>query len=305
MSGKLIICRGLPASGKSTWANAQVAADLENTIRVNRDGLRLTLHNGEFVKGVTEEKVIAGRNALIKSYLKKGMTVISDDTNLPRRTVVELVKIAQEHGAAWEIKDFTDVSYEECVQRDAIRGVEGGTTVGATVIADLYTRFLQGKPPLDLINLTPDAVVIEPYVSEFGLTAAYIFDIDGTVALMEGKRSPYDYTTVAGDVPNTPVIEVLWNLYDTAYDIIFCSGRPESCRETTEAWLNQHVGVPHKLFMRPTGDTRADYIVKLELFNENIRKQYAVRGVFDDRNQVVELWRKLGLTCFQVAPGEF
>lgn len=299
---KLIIYRGLPASGKSTDAAQRVAEDFAGTIRINRDSLRQMCHGGEFVKGVTEEKILRSRNALIEAHLKAGMTVLCDDTNLPMRTIKDLVKLANKHGAIWEIADFTHVDLATCIQRDAERPFP--EFVGESVITDMYNRFLKGNRTLDLSSLTTEEVVIEPYVADSG-RSAYIVDIDGTVALMKGARSPYDYTKVSGDSPNQAVIDLVNTLWHSGKSIIFCSGRPESCREETEAWLNKFVKVPFVLLMRSTGDMRADYIIKLEIFNQSIRNSFNVLGVFDDRNQVVELWRKLGLTCFQVADGAF
>ena len=57
--------------------------------------------------------------------------------------------------------------------------------------------------------------------------------------------------------------------------------------------------------MRAEGDNRKDAIVKMELFNKYIRHHYNVRRVYDDRQQVVDMWRSLGLTVLQVAPGQF
>ena len=72
------------------------------------------------------------------------------------------------------------------------------------------------------------------------------------------------------------------------------------------AWLDRHVGVPYDgLHMRVTGDQRKDSVVKAEIFDREIRDRYHVVGVFDDRAQVVRMWRSLGLTVFQVAEGDF
>ena len=57
--------------------------------------------------------------------------------------------------------------------------------------------------------------------------------------------------------------------------------------------------------MRDTGDGRPDNVVKLEIFDREVRERYNVVGVFDDRNKVVSMWRSLGLTVFQVADGDF
>jgi len=57
--------------------------------------------------------------------------------------------------------------------------------------------------------------------------------------------------------------------------------------------------------MRPEGNTEQDALIKGRLFDGHVRERLAVVGVLDDRDQVVALWRSLGLPCFQVAPGAF
>ena len=97
-----------------------------------------------------------------------------------------------------------------------------------------------------------------------------------------------------------------WSLnpLDKEY-VIVMSGRDESCRTETERWLNKH-NIPFDfLFMRPEGDMRKDNIIKHELFNKYVRDNYDVKFVLDDRQQVVDMWRKMGITCLQVAEGDF
>jgi hypothetical protein len=132
-----------------------------------------------------------------------------------------------------------------------------------------------------------------------------LVDIDGTVALMNG-RSPYDWRRVGEDLPNPAVIAAVRAMHAAGHGIVYCSGRDAVCRPQTEAWLEQHVGVPYlALHMRPQGDSRKDSVVKREIFDTEIRDRYDVVGVFDDRQQVVRMWRSLGLTVFQVAEGNF
>ena len=57
--------------------------------------------------------------------------------------------------------------------------------------------------------------------------------------------------------------------------------------------------------MRKAGDQRSDAIVKREIYEQQIRGKFNVHCVFDDRQSVVDLWRSLGLSCFQVADGDF
>ena len=136
---------------------------------------------------------------------------------------------------------------------------------------------------------------------------ALIVDVDGTIAI-RGERSPYDDHLAGDDTPNTPVINaVLGHAERANLAIVVMSGRDEGrSRLVTAEWLfAQDIGYD-VLLMRPAGDNRKDAIVKRELYDLHVRDAYDVEVVYDDRNQVVEMWRnELGLPCFQVAAGDF
>lgn len=129
-----------------------------------------------------------------------------------------------------------------------------------------------------------------------------IVDVDGTIAF-RGNRNPYDWGNVGNDLPNEPVIKLLMQLEEWN-DLIFVSGRSAICREETMWWLtNQGFDNP-SIYMRHEDDYRADEIVKREIYDRFISNR-DVLCVFDDRNKVVSMWRELGLTCLQVAEGDF
>lgn len=137
-----------------------------------------------------------------------------------------------------------------------------------------------------------------------------ICDIDGTVALhTEQSRHHFDYSKVLTDLPNDNVIWLVQQiLHAWEAEVIFLSGREDSCRADTLRWLDAHIfkdDIAPKLFMRKTGDHRKDNVVKHELYAAHIEPYYNVRLVLEDRDQMVELWRSLGLTCLQVADGNF
>lgn len=134
--------------------------------------------------------------------------------------------------------------------------------------------------------------------------SGYIFDIDGTLAL-RGDRGPFDWDKVSGDTPNKAVIDLCKLLKNVGFKIIVVSGRDDSCLATTSIWLQDNGISPSALFMRRTGDYRKDYVIKMEIYKQLIEPKYNVLAVFDDRSQVVEMWRSIGLTCFQVADGNF
>jgi predicted kinase len=302
---RLLIARGLPGCGKTTYARAWVAEDREHRARVNRDDIRAMLDHGEFVKGVTEPRVLAARDAAILSLLSKGVDTISDDTNLPQRTARDLAKLAKRAGAKLTVVDLTCVPLIDCLDRNAARTDKA--PVPGAVIMDMHARYLAGRSfPLPLpeepANEAGGLVLYEP---KPGTPKAVLVDIDGTTALM-AARSPFDETRVHEDRPNAPVISVIRAMADAGNAVVFLSGRTDACRSATHQWLLEHVRVPFQaLHMRPAGDMRKDAIVKRELFDRHVRDRYDVVCVLDDRDQVVAAWRELGLTCLQVAPGAF
>jgi len=137
----------------------------------------------------------------------------------------------------------------------------------------------------------------------------YIVDIDGTVAI-RGDRSPYDWAKVGIDTPNQPVIDIIETIYHgaAATHLVFLSGRDGVCESETRKWLQENINIPvwgYSLLMRKAGNTEPDYIVKERIYRESIEPTYDVLAVFDDRNSVVKMWRSIGLTCLQVAEGDF
>lgn len=316
---KLIITRGLPGSGKTYWSLGYIADQPRGTvIRLNRDELRRMTHpNYRAPENPVERRITTARDASLEALLRSGCDVICDDTNLRAKYVRDLMTIARDAGADIQIMDFTYVTLEECIARDAQR--TGADHVGEEVILGMHRRYLaqlHGKPlPVPLIPPVGDQprVPVEPYVvPSWPAPVAFLVDLDGTVALMNG-RGPYDEANVLLDLPNRPVIMVVRALIEAGLDPIFMSGRTEGCRTDTEVWLLKHVfgaemmtpKLCTPLFMRASGDMRPDSVVKLELFNAHIRYQYKIRLALDDRDSVVALWRALGITCMQVAPGKF
>lgn len=139
-------------------------------------------------------------------------------------------------------------------------------------------------------------------------TRAIIVDMDGTLSIVT-NRSPYDDHLAGGDSPNKPVMQVVKAVLSDEPDLylIVMSGRDEGrSREVTHDWLLRHGLEPDLLLMRPHRDVRKDAVIKRELFDTYVVNQFDIVAVFDDRQQVVDMWRKdLGLTVFQVADGKF
>lgn len=287
---KLQMLKGLPASGKSTYARKLVD---DGWVRVNKDELRAMLHNGKW-SGTNEKQVLRLRDWLILDALSEGMSVVVDDTNFAPKHAERLKQLAKEYGATFETK-FFDVDVEECIKRD-LRRLD---SVGERAIRDMYKQFLAPAP--------------ETYKSKAGAPTAILCDVDGTLAHGIGvTRKPYEWDKVGSDTLDETIAGILRRYWpeDVMEDnhepkIILMSGRDGSCREQTQDWLHRHGIRYDTLIMREAGDNRKDYIVKRELFDKHIRDKYNVLFVLDDRDQVVEMWRSLGLKCLQVAEGDF
>ncbi|MFG2056966.1 AAA family ATPase [Micromonospora sp. NPDC048930] len=296
---RLIATRGLPASGKTTFARRLQPG----VVRVNRDDLRRMMHGERLFTQWAEGQVTRAQRAQVEALLAARVSVCVDDTNLRSRTLRDWAELAERFGAAFEVHDFTDVPLEECLRRDAARPEED--RVGEAAIRRLHERYLANRPlPLPVPTArTGGPGRVERERAE--RPDIVLVDIDGTVAL-NVSRSPYDMTRVAEDVPNEAVIAAVRAMHAAGHGVVFCSGRDASARPDTEAWLARHVKVPYlALHLRANGDHRKDAVVKQEIYEREVRDRYRVVGVFDDRQQVVRMWRSLGLTVFQVAEGDF
>lgn len=133
----LYICRGLPASGKTTWARQWVAKDTAHRARVNKDDLRRLLHDGVYLGSDTENVVNMIRDEMIRSLLRSGIDVVNDDTNLPQILVDHLTEIGRREGAEVAIHDLTHISMEECMARDKERENSVGPEVIYRLAQDL------------------------------------------------------------------------------------------------------------------------------------------------------------------------
>jgi predicted kinase len=117
---ELIVTRGLPGCGKTTWARTWVAGDVEHRARVNRDDIRNMLHAG-YHGEVTEAAVVAAKHAAIRALLIQGMSVVSDDTYLNPAHLEALQAAVSDLTIKLVIIDMRDVSVATCVERNVWR----------------------------------------------------------------------------------------------------------------------------------------------------------------------------------------
>lgn len=279
---KVILTLGLPASGKSTWAKKYVE-DNPSYVRVNRDDLRHM--RGKYWIPEQEELITDWEYQCINYALLTNFNVVIDDCNLNPKYLKKLVdfikQIEVRDNKTIEIsyQDFREIPLKTCIERDLKRP----NSVGASVIRRMYFNYIQHN-----INY------VQP---ENGIKCCLV-DLDGTLSLF-GNANPFD-RDFSKDKVNLAIARVL----DTYKGRIFIfSGRNDKYLSQTLEWLNYHDIRFSELYMRKNKDTRPDYEVKKEMFDNIIRDNYYVEFVFDDRPQIVELWKSLGLTVFNVGDG--
>lgn len=292
---KIILTRGLPASGKSTWAIEYVKNSNGKAKRVNKDLLCEMIDAGVYSKP-NEQMILEARDALVNGFLHgKAETIIIDDTNFEQKHFDKMQEYADAYrqyvgtDVTVEYKDFLDVSLDECIERDSKRI----KPVGQKVIRDMHQRYI--------LPTIKDAPVVNVKNGN-----AIICDIDGCAA-HRCDRDWFEYEKVISDEADFAVRNIVNAFYDKGYTVLFVSGREGTavCKDLTQRWLNENGFKHHSLMMRKEGDYRRDSIVKQEIYEQHIKDKYVVEFVLDDRSSVVKTWRELGLKCLQVQEGNF
>lgn len=142
-----------------------------------------------------------------------------------------------------------------------------------------------------------------------------IFDLDGTLADIKKRRKHLDKEVpdwksfnngMEDDIPNKPIVGLYRTLWESgSYDLIIVSGRSEEYRKFTEQWLSWNHIPYKKLIMRKKNDFRSDDSIKEDILKNIQSNGHNIVFVVDDRQKVVNMWRRNGITCLQCDVGDF
>ncbi|PVZ14153.1 AAA family ATPase [Actinomycetospora cinnamomea] len=299
----LHLTRGLPASGKSTWARALVASRRPGSIlRVNRDDLRRSMADPAYSTPVdaVERRISAAEWQLVRSTLLAGVDVVVDATNLRAAVARRWLALAEACGACWHVEDVV-ADLEECIRRDAARN--GPEHVGEDTLRDLHARYLDpvtGRPaplaPPPRLSSAGGA----PYRPVPGTPSAVLVVVEGVLAQADPPDPDHPE-----DVPVAAAVEVLAALAAAGHRVVALSARPEEERAAVTSWLARRVPVPvDTVLLRPPGRRRGEDAVALGLFDAHVRDRYTVVAVVEGRPRRAARWRGLGLTVLGLAePG--
>lgn len=312
---KIILCRGIQGSGKSTWAKEWAEEDPDNRVRFNNDDIRNML--GKYWVPSREGIVKIMKDTFTKASMLAGKNIVIDNMNLNPKEVEywrDLIEYNNDYytGARGEFpstykanyfyelefKNFF-ISVDECIRRDAMRP----NPIGEKVIKDTWRRYrsfiLQEQiKQLKERKLEQDSTK----------TAAVVVDMDATLCLNITGRPFYGEGAAEGMVNDEPIIEVcdmVRTLHKSGdYSLIVLSGREDTpeIREATETWLHCHDLWPTEVLLRPIGDYSKGEVCKKKLI-EHVLKSYNVKLIIDDNSRCVQMYRDMGLTVLQPNEG--
>jgi len=299
---QILILIGAPGSGKSTFAKYHIRTE-ENWMRLCRDDFRM-MHFTYSNLSPREEGLITDMlDVSIEALLRKRCNVLIDATHCRAEYLNHYIE---------KFNTMADISFKifeadakELAERCDKRNKETGKYIPVNVQKRYMKELEELKKTFDLSPRPMIKKRDERIEQNTKLPKAIICDLDGTLALMD-DRNPFDASGSDQDKLNEPVANTLKVFAKEGYRILLVSGREDRFSEPTLRFLEMHSIPYHQLWMRQSKDYRKDAIIKKEIFDDEIKDKYYVEFVLDDRDQVVDMWRKkLKLACFQVNYGNF
>jgi len=288
---------GVPASGKSTWSTEFVRNN-PNYLRLNRDSYRYMLKDQGWCEPKVEDMITDMFFDAIDIALTRKMSLILDNTNLKRGVIDELVKYVETRSNVSFM--VFDISLETAIERDAARP----KPVGEEVIKKMYKAYTDLMDSYNYSDQRKKVFIYREPLWLPNLPKIVIFDLDGTLTHANGRRGYFDWDRCDRDTRD----EIVFRAYErhvTAGDtIFFITGRAEEARASTELWLQTYAPTYERLLMRKSEDYRQDYVVKEEIYNHYIKGKYNVEVIYEDKQKVVDMWRRIGLKVFQVSKGD-
>lgn len=306
---KVIICRGIQGSGKSSWARKWVEEDPKTRIRYNNDDIRNML--GPYWVPERESLVSEIKASILREAMLSGYNIVIDNMNLNPKEIDWINTLIATQNDDWR-EDKTDFFYEtefknffipveECIRRDKLRR----NPIGEKVIRDTWRKYRNF-----IVSETNKEYQASLLKQDESLPKAIIVDIDATLSFNTSGRPFYGKGCAEGiekDIPNTPVCNLVNAMFSDMYKVIIVTGR-EGTKEiidATEKWLSDNEIAYDEIYFREEGDYTKGDECKKRIFEQNIKNKYNVQFVIDDSQKCVDMYRELGLICLQPNDGTF
>lgn len=287
----LVLLMGPPGSGKSSYAKTM---EDQGYTRISQDDQGAD--HVDFFRGC----ISTGRDIVVDRM----------NFNQEQRNRYRNYAIASDLGYKISVVEFVvprKVCFERCMMRQNHPTIKD--ELNANNALNTYFKFYE---PADENEYSE---VVRIHYSSPEKKTAIMCDLDGTLCNLnhrlhfvkgEGKKNWGEFFRRCGEDSIYEDVAGIINLESkNGTEIVFCSGRPEEYRTQTQMWLDSNIGIEAPLVMRPKGNYKSDNITKVMLYEYEIKPYFNVKYVLDDRDQVVLAWRKIGLNCLQVRPGDF
>lgn len=327
---KLTLLVGPPGSGKSTFAKKRISEDGDlgaATVYVNQDSQGKGGHQEIFRNAVYDKKdIIVDRMGFNKqqraNYLleakKQGYETEIIVLHQPYAVCLDRVlkrignheTIMDEKGARSALQlFFTKYERPEQGEADKLTFIYPEWDKYRAIICDLDGtlcnvdhRIHHVRPPKNVL-VGPDGSMVDV------LGTLDPVPLDKPLPKFKKNWAAF-FAGIPKDEPNLWCLDLLRNFAWSSVehlDIVFCSGRDDNQRKMTVEWLDRVIGddFGYDLYMRNRNDSRQDAIVKEIILDFEILTRYEPVFMIDDRQQVVDMWRKRGFTCLQCAKGDF
>lgn len=280
----LCLLVGPPGSGKSTLANEFLE---DGFIIINQDDQGKDGHWKHFCDA-----------------LQAGKNIVVDRMNFNKIQRDRYLLLAKEAEYATEIVVFHE-TYHTCFKRCVERKNHPTIKDQKSASSALHTFFSKYErvenTEADIVSRNYPPVIKKP---------ALIIDLDGTLCNIDDRKKyvhpePYGkkdwkafFSNIKNDKVNKWCNEII-DKFSFGYKIVLCTGRPDDYRKDTERWLLTKLIPYDELFMRQRNDFRPDHVIKETILDFEILPRYDVLFAVDDRNSIIDLWRKRGIVALQ------
>lgn len=311
---KLTLLVGPPGSGKSTMAKD----------RINNDG-----DHGAATVYVNQDSQGGDHMDIFFDAIREGKDIIIDRMNFNKQQRAKYLDYAKLKRSDYQTEIIVlHQPYQVCLERVRNRfGKHETINEEKSARGALQTFFGKYERPEP-----GEADIIQFVYPEGEKPLVVVCDLDGTLCDVEHRRHhvrpPVEWEGPLGpleladkkpfkknwkaffeDIPKDtvvlPVMDILASFNARGTRIVFCSGRSTNEQKMTEEWLKKNCGFMWTLYMRDRNDSRQDAIVKEIILDFELLTRYKPYFMLDDRDQVVQMWRRRGFLCMQVAEGNF
>lgn len=327
----LIISHGLPASGKSEWAQDMAVRYPDRVVHINHNIIRLRRfgtdykETGFFKKHELEINQI--KDTLMENAWKEGKTVIVSDSNLKETELPALANKARERGLSFGQKYF-ELPLEESLNRNHLRLSRGGFHLSERNIINMARDAVGKDGRLKEFRIGPKMAFAydragnddERFVTEWNakqqekypIRSKLLanFDMDGTLAdtriisnlhLSQDLRN-FDAFHKASEFvpPNEAVLRDMFRAYEAGLTISVTTARLEAYSGETTRWLENNNAPVSILKHRHEGDKRPDHDAKVDMIAEFRRDGFEVAHAWDDNPSAIAAFKESNVRLTEV-----